>query len=48
MYVVLAPVMEKTVGAIAHALIAHSICTYLTPSNNGKELCNAHLEVTFL
>ena len=47
-YVVLAPVPDKTAGAIAHALISKVICPYSTPrvllSDNGTEFRNALLE----
>ena len=47
-YIVLVPVKEKTVSAIAHALIASLICPYSTPgvllSDNGKDFRNALLE----
>ncbi len=47
-YVVLAPLKDKTAGAVAHALITNMFCPYSTPrvllSDNGTEFCNALLE----
>ncbi len=47
-YVVLAPLKDKTAGAVAHALITNLFCPHSTPrvllSDIGTELRNALLE----
>ena len=47
-YVVLAPLKDKTAGAVAHALITSVFCPFSTPrvllSDNGAEFRNALLE----
>ena len=47
-FVVLAPLQNKTAGAVAHALITHLFCPYSTPrvllSDNGAEFRNALLD----